>query len=169
MTYWCELADFPGYRVSDTGEVQSNKYGSWRVLKGRIFANGYSHVSLYRGDGSSWTIGVHRLVALTFVASDPNCPIVAHKNHDKQDNRASNLVWVSQKTNMEQSVENRIHAHGLKHGATKLTESEVIQIRKEFSEKPTTYAQLAAKYKVTRGAIWGIITRRTWKHIQSIG
>ena len=49
---------------------------------------------------------------------------------------------------------------------TKLTEEEVKAIKLEYLEKKTPYAQLGAKYGVTRGAIESIINGKTWKHVQ---
>lgn len=49
---------------------------------------------------------VHRLVAREFVPNPEGKPCVDHKNGNRQDNRASNLEWVTHKENMLRA---RIH------------------------------------------------------------
>ncbi len=46
---------------------------------------------------------------------------------------------------------------------SKLTEAQVMQIRKDYHED-TQYG-LARKYNVTRGAIWEVVMGRNWKHL----
>ena len=43
---------------------------------------------------------IHRLVATAFCPNPENKPIVHHKDHDKWNNKASNLVWATQQENV---------------------------------------------------------------------
>lgn len=46
---------------------------------------------------------VHRLVAREFVPNPEGKPCVDHKNGNRQDNRASNLEWVTHEENMHRA------------------------------------------------------------------
>lgn len=57
-------------------------------------------------------------------------------------------------------------AVGERLGFAKLTEAEVKEIRKKYiPHKYSTY-RLALEYKVGNSAIWKIVSRNTWKHVE---
>lgn len=114
MVNWKDIPTFPGYQVSDNGQVRSierqqvirNRWGhkTTRTLQGRTLSlqrdlNGYMSVQL----GQLSRERVHRLVALAFVAGNTGLH-VNHKNGDRADNRGCNLEWVT-------VSENHKHAH----------------------------------------------------------
>jgi hypothetical protein len=47
----------------------------------------------------------------------------------------------------------------------KLTEDDVISIRKEYAEYKTSYKNLSAKYNVGTTLIGYIINNKVWKHV----
>lgn len=102
-----KLTGKSGYFVSSHGRV---KFPNGRITYGNV-SSGYLHVDVGKLKG----IGVHRLVAMMFLANPNNLPIVNHKNSknpfNKFDNRVSNLEWVTH-------AENTQHAH--ENGETKL-------------------------------------------------
>ena len=55
---------------------------------------GYAMVRLSK-NGISKMAKVHRLVADAFLPNPDNLPQIHHKNHDRKDNRAHNLKWVT--------------------------------------------------------------------------
>ena len=67
--------------------------------------DGYRRMILTRrvdgGKVERKTIYLHRLVALTFVPNPGGLPEVDHDDMDKGNNRATNLVWVTHRRNME--------------------------------------------------------------------
>jgi len=54
--------------------------------------------------------------------------------------------------------------HGESHGQSKLTEVQVLSIRREYAEGKTQ-RQLARKYNVSQQHISGIVTRKKWKYL----
>lgn len=92
------------YKVSDDGYV-IGKYG--KKLKGSLSKNGYltAHLMI---DGKRREISVHILVARAFCDGYKEGLYVNHKNGNKQDNRASNLEFVT-------PSENTLHAEHVIH------------------------------------------------------
>jgi len=54
---------------------------------------------------------------------------------------------------------------GSAHHAARLTEEQVREIRQRYAGKRVTLLALAQEFGVTEGAIWRIVSGRTWKHI----
>ena len=59
---------------------------------------GYICVNMYETDKKR-IFKKHRLIAGQFIPNPNNLPVIDHINHDKKDNRISNLRWVSSSTN----------------------------------------------------------------------
>lgn len=87
---WLNLIFTNNYAVSDTGEVRNNHTG--RILKPYEDKDGYLMVNL-TFNGKRRFVGVHRLVAETFIPNPDNLPQVNHKDENKQNNVVSNLEW----------------------------------------------------------------------------
>ena len=81
------------YFISSIGRTISISNKVPRVLKA-FMCNGYLCVSICGHDRR-----INRLVAQAFIPNPDNKPIVHHKNHNKQDNRVSNLMWATHSEN----------------------------------------------------------------------
>jgi len=107
---WKDIPKYEGlYQVSNLGRVRSidrvvrTKSGKSKNLKGIIlspqyYKNGYRFVTLSK-DGNTKGFSIHRMVALSFIPNPENKPEVNHINENKNDNRASNLEWMSVREN----------------------------------------------------------------------
>lgn len=107
--------EFPGYYVSDEGDV----YSSWKLgrrrsvtrtdelreLKSGTGKTGYKVVCLFDGKGKRKSVNVHRLVCETFHENPHNHRYVNHIDEDKLNNHVSNLEWCSNQHNI-------IHSRG---------------------------------------------------------
>lgn len=164
------------YEISKEGTVRSipspkghiGRKRTGDTLKQVVSRAGYYCVALRRHDKSQSSYFVHRLLAITFIPNPENKPTVNHKNSIRTDNRLSNLEWATYSENNKHAHEfgNQIVRTGEQHHQAKLTQDDVLNIRKFYSQIPKlTLQQLADTYGVTRSVIHAIIHRRTWKHL----
>lgn len=116
MTYeWRPVLGFPGYEVSDSGQVKSlarrNLQGAMRrerILK-QDMADGYCLVRLAR-DGVKVPRTVHSLVLEAFVGEHPEGLEARHLNGVRDDNCLANLAWG---TRSENRADQKRHGTGV--------------------------------------------------------
>ncbi len=75
------------YAVSEDGEVFFIKTQS--IIPGTVRPDGYTEIGGHRRR--------HRMVATCWIPNPNNAKHVHHKNHDKSDDRAQNLEWLTPK------------------------------------------------------------------------
>lgn len=170
---WLSIIGFEElYEVSNLGRIKSlrrldsiNRIVIEKVLKLQKIVKGYIGISLCK-NGIQCSKRVHRLVLESFVGSCPSGMECNHKNGIKTDNRLENLEWVT-------ASENSIHKYrtlhpgcrqGSKHSQTKLTEQNVLEIRRLCKENYSTNF-IVDKFNITKNIIYKIKHRRSWKHI----
>jgi len=81
-------------RIMGGGEVKQQLTGSQRD---------YRFVVLYK-NGKGKQFYVHQLVAKAFIPNPDNKPQVDHIDNNKENNNVSNLKWVTQKENMNNTI-----------------------------------------------------------------
>ena len=166
-----------GYRVSSLGRVRSidkwvnSKNGSFALKRGQMLTphrskrSGYIMVGLYR-DGQSKTTCIHRLVCLAFAPEGAGDGMqVAHNDGSRDNNRLENLRWDSAKGNSLDRLKHGTQQMGEKQHLAKLTESDVLEIRAEYTGKYGDLKRLGKRFGVTSTQILHIVKRLHWKHI----
>lgn len=104
MEKWIDIIGFEGqYQISNYGNIYSVK--SKKMLGKSLGTSGYKNVCLCK-NGFAKTYMIHRLVAKHFLPNPENLEQVNHKDHDKGNNNAENLEWVSQSENVKHSYLN---------------------------------------------------------------
>lgn len=169
---WAVIADFPNYAVSDHGRVKRltsrtcAKAGSLLKTPPRNKLHPYPCVDLC-ANGTKRTELVHILVAraflepATFVGAEVN-----HRNGDKTDPVYTNLEWTTSSGNSLHAYRTGLaDATGEANGQAKLTEVQVLEIRRMSSGARGELAAMARQYKVSPRTIKGVISRRCWTHI----
>ena len=101
------------YEVSDCGRVRNipearGGYTKQRYLKHNRDTSGYPQVCLCN-NGKRKTIGVHKLVALTFIGPQPVGMEVCHNNGDQLDLRPENLRWDTRANNSRDKIRHGTH------------------------------------------------------------
>lgn len=110
---------------------------------------------------------IHRLVAKAFVnGENEDNNIVNHIDGNKENNHYSNLEWCSISYNNKHAIESLgVKRYGEYNGSSKLTESEVLDMREMFSSGESMES-IRNKYKnIHKYTVNSIIARRSWKHI----
>lgn len=99
---WKQIKNYEGlYEVSNMGRVRSlpRKTTKGKIISPNVKKNGYLTVSLFKDGKQNYKL-IHRLVAEAFIDNPENKSYIDHVNTIKNDNRAENLRWVTQKENM---------------------------------------------------------------------
>ena len=163
MEYWKKIKGYDNYLVSDRGRVFSYKRRIF--LKPGKDGGGYFYVDLCK-NGIRKKHKIHRLVANTFIPNPENKRTVNHIDGVKTNNFAINLEWATDKENIRHAMDTGLKdAKGSKHGQAKLSEKEVLEIRRIFATGEYTKTALGRMFCVSDVLIGYIVNRKNWKHI----
>lgn len=165
------------YMVSNKGRVRSvgreipMPRGGIRNKPGHIMLpqkahNNYLRIGLCR-NGKRRFFSVHYLVLLAFVGPPPPGYECNHKNGDKANNRLDNLEWMTRSENMAHAFDTQLRAgrKGEANHFSRLTEAQVLSIRRLYAAGGESHRTLAARFNVAYSNVANIIHRRTWAHI----
>ena len=99
MFQWRTIPGFSKYEVSTYGHIRHKKRK--KILKGSIDKDGYRMVKMKNNEGKKKRVRVGRMTGLTFCHNDdPKNKIhIDHINRKKNDDRISNLRWVTPSQN----------------------------------------------------------------------
>ena len=111
LNQWKPIPGYPGYEVSDQGEVRSvpapgsRRHG--RVLK-PTFSHGYRYVGLYRDGGKQpdRRIKVSVLVLEAFVGPRPEGLHACHRDDVRDHDTLDNLYWGTPEENVADAYSN---------------------------------------------------------------
>jgi NUMOD4 motif/HNH endonuclease len=155
---WRDVKGYEGrYQVSNQGRVLNLQTGN--ILKPWANKYGYRQITIWK-DGKPQSLYVADWVAQEWLDPQPEGKELNHKNHDRNDNSAANLEWV---THQENITHNRLS--GRKIARQKLTEDDVRRVR-FANEQGLTQSHIAKWFGVHQCTISDILTGRTWKHLQ---
>lgn len=171
------IPNFPNYFISDTGillskmqRVNQPKSKRYRELSTWL-TFGYKSITLQK-DKKPHKRFIHRLVLETFVGFCPEGLQCRHLDSDKLNNNLANLKWGTRSENQMDRLKVGNDNRGEKHGKSRLTSKQVLEIRKlglsynkriRKLDKGGNYKNIAKIYKVSPSTIGHIIRRSTWK------
>jgi hypothetical protein len=109
---------------------------------------------------------IHRIVAENFTANPENKPQVNHIDGNKLNNSFENLEWVTCQENIKHAWENKLKLpqNGEKNGASKLTEVQVLEIKK-LHLKGEKSSNLAKQFNISERTLGRIFSGESWKHL----
>ena len=172
---WRTCCGFLDYEVSDCGDLRrltdsATRKRGWRP-RGYINLDGYLTYCLFDDEGRKRPVTAHSLVANAFLGPPPSPDHeVAHENGSRVLCDYRNLRWA---TRQENHSDIQVHGTALKgerNGRAKLTEGDVIEIRRSYreikaSEGERKVTELDQRYGLARATLINIALGRSWKHV----
>lgn len=134
-------------------EVTDRGCWGWRASVG---SHGYGQITYLQQKYTA-----HRVSWELHFGSIPDGLCVLHRCDNRRCVNPNHLFLGTRKDNLEDMTAKGRRVRGSKHGRSKLTEAEVLEIRS--SNEPQRV--LAARYCVTPGAISLIKIRRNWREL----
>lgn len=172
---WKDIPNYEGYyQVSNLGRVKSldriitYSNGKEVYTKGKIIKqskDSYNRLRLILNkNGKKKNYFVHSLVALAFIGERPKDYVVAHCDGNNKNNDLSNLRY---DTVRENSID--VFRHGQRIVTGKLSNEEVLEIRKLYKTGDYTQVDIAKMYNVRHCTISKIIRRETFNWLNDDG
>lgn len=155
----------PRYGVSRDGRVcrfvQRGRYAPGECA--RCFSHGYWVTRI-----GGIQIGVHQIVAATFIPNPENKPEAAHWDNDRSNNTVENLRWATRKENEEDKVRHGTLTLGTRNGMVKLTPNQVTYVKQMLTGKPRgvppLHQDIADELGVNRSCVTRIANGKRWSH-----
>lgn len=156
------------YEISNIGRVRRCEPGinthPGYILK-PFSSRGYFYVRLNGAPNlKPRSKTIHSLVAHTFLGPRPPGMEVNHKDGDKSHNAVENLEYVTPSANVRHAILSGLRPSGSAIPSAKLTESQVLEIRKKYANGEAGHKRLAKFYGVCEKTIRKIVKFKTWKH-----
>jgi len=157
------------YKLSNYGRVISYAYTDEGRLMNPTVIAGYDLLRItYKMKKISRYI--HKLVAIQFLEEkNEDQKFVIHVDYDKTNNKVDNLRWASKKEKELHHKDNPAYANYDRTGIirnAKLTETEVIRLKKFLKRNPNTRLKVIAKqYGITHTQLNRIKNGVNWAHI----
>lgn len=164
MREWKLIPETENYFASRDGQIMSNIGSKKKILTQWVDTRGYKRVKIVINKKSTG-IGVHRLIALTFLPNPLNKEQVNHKDGNKKNNKVSNLEWNTCAENIKHAWKNNLNLplFGVKNGNSKLNDNQVYAIRLIYSLNKATLGELASIFGVHKSTVHSIVSKRNWK------
>lgn len=164
---WLPVAGYDGrYRVSSHGKVLSTRYKQTvRTRLLRVLApQRYPAVALSNAAGIT-QVGINRLVAQHFLPlpADVRLTVLLPRDGNHLNLHADNLQWVDPREVEDMDVAPRLHPRGERHGSTRLTTAQVVEIRRLVTQGRTKQA-IAGQFGVSRPTISQIAHGHSRRH-----
>lgn len=165
-----EIFEFLNYPNVDKYKYVISSYGrlfsfiSLKEKKTHLDKDGYIMTSISVKNGNtkkSKIVGMHRLVAFTFLGYDPERLLVNHKDGVKTNNHISNLEWSTPKENTQHAILNGLQCNsGINCPSAIYSEETVRKICQMFEDgfdNYEIYKEITGHNKVTDKAIYALI------------
>lgn len=160
------VEEFKNYRTDEDGNVWNAKRN--HILAKDLHKSGYYRVRLCQ-DNKKYSKFIHRMVAQKYIPNPENKPEVNHKDSDRLNNHASNLEWVTSSENSMHSFTygSRVAIKGTNKKLSKLTDEDVLEMRKIYANNKISHIELGKKFGVSGSTCGRIIIGKAWAHVKT--
>jgi hypothetical protein len=164
FSYICnmKLEGYNNYRITKDGKI-FNQYN--KQLKYQDNGQGRMTVCLVNDEGKQRRLQVHRLIAMTYLPNPNQYPIVMHKDDNPLNNQVDNLMWGTQKMNIDDMITKGRSKQILTSDNIKFIKQNHYKVTNQYQTPPAgkyTSSQLAKMFNVTKSAIMPIITNKRY-------
>jgi hypothetical protein len=142
--------------------------GSCWIWRGPVDKSGYGLVRSSRPSGKRGPSRAHRVIYEELVGPIPKGKLLMHSCDNPPCVNPGHLKPGTDAENLADMARKGRSARGSKHRAAKLTESQVMDVRRKYSTGRYTLAILAAEYGLTLTPVSQMIRGVTWKHLPLI-
>lgn len=169
---WKPVVGYEGrYEVSNLGRVKSlpnQTYHGTRILKPHTPKGGYPGVVFLDAISRRRCYhNVHALVARAFHGPPPAGHEVCHRDGDRSNPKASNLMWGTPKVNSSHMVGHGTLEEGEGNGMSEITRGDVVYID-WLRTKGFSHQRIGDKLGITGENVSFILKRVTWKFVPKI-
>lgn len=163
MTNWKPLLDIEGYEISNEGQVWSRK--TQRLLKQQHAEDGHHYLMFRSGrKGKARKVYIHQAVLTTFTRTHSENEECRHLDGNPHNNYLWNLTWGTRLENMSDKQIHGTQTFGENHPPAKLTETDVLEIRKRVGNE--SLRSLGKEYGVSHTAIRRAAIGMNWSHLR---
>lgn len=165
---WKDVKGFEGrYKISSHGRVASIfKKHCYLISPAKPDSGGYYNIALrFKANGiKRYCVRIHQLVAEHFLEK----PITSerleidHDDCDRLNNYYKNLKWVTSSEHRKITMLKGEILRGENHAHSKLTELNVIEMRKLYATNQYTHKELAEIFGICRRQAGDIINKVNW-------
>jgi NUMOD4 motif/HNH endonuclease len=160
---WLPVANYEGYyEVSNLGRVRSLdrevsvRGGGLRLAKGKVLkptmVKGYIKYTLQKEHKPKIMFG-HRVVATAFIANPDNKPFINHIDCTKDNNKYTNLEWVTALENIRHSAAKGHYSGLLNHNFARVWNLAKIQQAKKLRHAGASTTKIAEELGVN---VWTV-------------
>ena len=175
-----EIPNFPGYFVTQNGEIFSNrkvsqgkrrgkyipKHPGIYKLKKELFRKNRFRVNLIGSDGKP----AHRFIAVlvleTFVCPRPSGYYACHGKLGSLEDSLENVYWATPKQNTADRKRDGTACIGEKNPLARLNEYQVRICKRLHHEYLLSHKTIASFFDVNTTTVHRAITGRTWEHLR---
>ncbi len=166
------VPNFPGYAVSDDGQVMSCKLTSsqrfspqWKLRKTNHTGSKREYINVtLTMQGSQYSFGVHSLVLRAFVSARPTGMEARHLDGNPHNNNLNNLQWGTPKENREDMHIHKTDSVGTRNSQAKITE-EVVKTIRQRRKEGVKIITLSEDYQISYSHTKRILRKINWKHL----
>lgn len=173
---WRPVVGYEGlYEVSDQGQVRSLdrvvvfKNGGQRFYAGVVLKHGYSkgypRVNLYKKTIPRCEL-IHQLVLAAFVGPMCDGHEVRHYDGDRKNPTLGNLLYGTRSENYDDKIRHGRDNRGGKSHLARLSEDQVLAIRRMCASGAYTQAEIADLFGVNQSHVSDIKNGYRWGHLQ---
>lgn len=160
------------YYFSNKGRLKSIDKNSKKehLMSMKPDQHGHLRASIRLEDGTNYAFWIHKHMAKAFVDKPSRKhKLIIHKNFKRDDNKLSNLKWVTvdeHKAYIQKRLKAIGYVHHGKGGNRKLNERKVATIKKMLNAGKTTKTKISKKYGVSLTQLKRIERGQNWAHVE---